>query len=110
KNVVQYDDVMNRHREFIYGDRHKIVMGDDVNEKVKDLVEAEIETLIDAYTDEKTEAVDAEGLAEAYHNLIPGDRITAADLEGQGADDIFDILADDADHEYQELEEQFSSE
>ena len=32
KHVVQYDDVMNRHREVIYGDRKKIVAGEDMSD------------------------------------------------------------------------------
>src|SRR5690606_30830935 len=64
KNVVQYDDVMNKHREFIYGDRRKIVMGDDISEKVQDLIEAELEGLIASNTDEKTGTVDLQSVAD----------------------------------------------
>ena len=33
KHVVQYDDVMNKHREVIYADRKEIVSGADMSEK-----------------------------------------------------------------------------
>ncbi len=34
KNVLQYDDVMNRQREIIYGQRRKVLMGEDIRESV----------------------------------------------------------------------------
>jgi preprotein translocase subunit SecA len=110
KNVVQYDDVMNKHREYIYGDRRKIVMGDDISDKVEDLIEAEIESLVAQRTDEKTGAIDLDGVIEAYNALIPGNRVSRADLEGKDGDDVYETLADDADDAYEALEEQFGEE
>ena len=109
KNVVQYDDVMNRHREFVYGDRRKIVMGDDISEKIQDLIEAEIEAIVEARTTEKTEEIDLDGVVEAYNGLIPGDRISRADLEGKSGDEVFEALADEAEAAFNALEEQFGS-
>jgi len=110
KNVVQYDDVMNRHREFIYADRRKIVMGDDISDKIQDLIEAEIEATIAARTDERSGEVDLDSLVDAFNALIPGDRISRADLEGKTGDEVFEVLADEADAAYAELEEQFGEE
>ncbi len=110
KNVVQYDDVMNKHREFIYGDRRKIVMGDDISEKIEDLIEAELESLIASHTDEKTGAVDLDAVADGFNALVPGDRISRADLEGADGEALFDVLADAADDAFDELEEQFGAE
>ncbi|MEA4971067.1 MAG: preprotein translocase subunit SecA [Candidatus Pelethousia sp.] len=38
KNVLQYDDVMNRQREIIYGQRRKVLMGEDIRESVMQMV------------------------------------------------------------------------
>jgi preprotein translocase subunit SecA len=110
KNVVQYDDVMNKHREYIYGDRRKIVMGDDISEKVQDMIEAELEAVIASHTDEKTGAVDLDAVTEAFNALIPGDRLDRADLEGKDGEELFNTLADIADDAYDALEEQFGEE
>ena len=48
KHVVQYDDVMNKHREVIYADRRQLVMGEDVQDRVWEMVEGEIEKIVDA--------------------------------------------------------------
>ena len=37
KNVLQYDDVMNRQREIIYGQRRKVLMGEDIQDSVLDM-------------------------------------------------------------------------
>ncbi len=52
KNVLKYDDVLNRQREAIYGDRRRILEGDDLHEKVQFFLEDTINSLIDAATAE----------------------------------------------------------
>jgi preprotein translocase subunit SecA len=52
KNVLKYDDVLNRQREAIYSDRRRILEGDDLHEKVQFFVEDTITALIDAATAE----------------------------------------------------------
>ncbi len=47
RHVVQYDDVMNRHREVIYADRGRIVAGDDMSDKMDELVTEELEAIVD---------------------------------------------------------------
>ncbi|PPF82468.1 preprotein translocase subunit SecA, partial [Subtercola sp. Z020] len=48
KNVLKYDDVLNRQREAIYSDRRHILEGDDLHERaqkfLKDVVEDVLET------------------------------------------------------------------
>ena len=39
KHVVQYDDIMNKHREVIYADRRQLVMGEDIQDRVWEMVE-----------------------------------------------------------------------
>lgn len=52
KNVLKYDDVLNRQREAIYGDRRRILEGDDLHEKVQFFLEDTINALIDGATAE----------------------------------------------------------
>ncbi|MCB9821350.1 preprotein translocase subunit SecA [Candidatus Nomurabacteria bacterium] len=41
KNVVQYDDVMNRHRLSVYNTRRKLLEDQDVSAKIKEFIESE---------------------------------------------------------------------
>lgn len=52
KNVLKYDDVLNRQREAIYGDRRRILEGDDLHEKVQYFLEDTINSFIDEATAE----------------------------------------------------------
>ena len=38
KNVLQYDDVMNKQREIIYGQRRKVLMGEDIHQSLMDML------------------------------------------------------------------------
>ncbi len=47
KNVLKYDDVLNRQRQAIYDDRRHILEGDDISDEVKDFIEKTVSTVID---------------------------------------------------------------
>ncbi len=52
KNVLKYDDVLNRQREAIYGDRRHILEGDDLQERVGRFLEDVITEVIEVHTAE----------------------------------------------------------
>ncbi|CAB5000009.1 unannotated protein [freshwater metagenome] len=58
KNVLKYDDVMNRQRQVIYGERRLVLEGKDIKDQIAEFVD---ETLI-AYIQAET----AEGYAEDW--------------------------------------------
>jgi preprotein translocase subunit SecA len=45
KNVVQYDNVINRHRRVVYGIRRKILEGEDIKGEIERLIEAKVRQL-----------------------------------------------------------------
>ncbi len=49
KHVVQYDDVMNRHRDLIYTERRKILEGVDLSDNIAEMVEREIENVFNTF-------------------------------------------------------------
>ena len=69
KHVVQYDDVMNRHREVIYGDRKKIVAGDDMSDRIADMVTDEIEAIVARNSDEKGGNIDYPAVLQDFTTL-----------------------------------------
>ncbi|MDN5755479.1 MAG: preprotein translocase subunit SecA, partial [Micrococcaceae bacterium] len=50
KNVLKYDDVMNRQREAIYGDRRRILEGGDLQEQVQHFLEDAIKAMVSEAT------------------------------------------------------------
>ena len=49
KNVLQYDDVMNRQREIIYGQRDQVLNGEDLRDQIVKMIEQAIEAQVDRY-------------------------------------------------------------
>jgi preprotein translocase subunit SecA len=107
KHVVEYDDVMNRHREVIYNDRRKIVAGEDIHEKVTELIEDEVEFIVESHSNEKERSIDLEAVLNAYDAIIPGRTVTAEELEGLSHDDLVERLADEADAELERVASRF---
>ncbi|HWM35310.1 MAG TPA: preprotein translocase subunit SecA [Pseudolysinimonas sp.] len=54
KNVLKYDDVLNRQREAIYSDRRHILEGDDLQDRVQKFLGDVIGDVIDEHTAEGT--------------------------------------------------------
>jgi preprotein translocase subunit SecA len=52
KNVLKYDDVLNRQREAIYSDRRHILEGDDLHERVQKFLTDVIDDILDQHTGE----------------------------------------------------------
>ncbi len=48
KNVLRYDDVMNKQREIIYGQRHRVLMGEDLSESIRAMVYGTLESIAEA--------------------------------------------------------------
>ncbi|MFM5904805.1 MAG: preprotein translocase subunit SecA, partial [Micrococcales bacterium] len=49
KNVLKYDDVLNRQREAIYSDRRHILEGDDISTRVDEFLESAIQVIVDQH-------------------------------------------------------------
>ncbi|WP_138442484.1 preprotein translocase subunit SecA [Sinomonas susongensis] len=72
KNVLKYDDVLNRQREAIYGDRRRILEGDDLHEKVQFFIEDTLTAMIEAATAEGNgDDWDFHGLWNNLRTLFP---------------------------------------
>ena len=74
KNVLQYDDVMNKQREVMYAERMKVLKGEDVHEQVVKYIPDFVKKVISEAVniDEMPEKWDAEALNRALENrLLP---------------------------------------
>lgn len=56
KNVLQFDDVMNRQREMIYSQRRSVIFGDDIKETILRMFDGVITDAVDSYLPSTTEA------------------------------------------------------
>lgn len=85
KNVLDYDDVLNKQREIIYELRKKLLFGEDVHEKVLTMFEDVVGNHLSIYANEKVipEEWDLNGLLQAvYTNLLSPQSLEPENLDG----------------------------
>lgn len=86
KNVLKYDDVLNRQREAIYKDRGRILHGDDLKEQISGFVDEVLTSIIDTRVSEgHAEDWDFEDLWSALKQVYPIS-ITVDDLAEDAGD------------------------
>jgi preprotein translocase subunit SecA len=114
KNVLKYDDVMNRHRGRIYEQRRQVLEGEDMSEQVRSWIDEIVEETVRGFTlEEYSEEWDLEALTNAMAQLY-GTEITAQelreDLSELTRESLIEEFQADARDEYTAKEEEFSPE
>ncbi len=72
KHLVEYDDVVNKHRELIYEERKKILGGADLKANILSMVKEEIQSIVAAHTaGEHGDGWDTEGLISEASAIFP---------------------------------------
>ncbi len=73
KQVLEYDDVMNRQRETIYGLRRRILEGKELKEKIFEMMDQTVEDYINNFLSEKIhpDEWDFDGLIAAVNEIVP---------------------------------------
>ncbi|MEU7910775.1 preprotein translocase subunit SecA [Microbispora bryophytorum] len=118
KNVLKYDEVMNRQRTVIYAERRKVLEGADLHEQVRGFVTDVIDDYVKGATAEGfAEEWDLEKLWKAFGQLYPisftVDELiqqVGGDREELTAELIADKVKEDAFAAYGRREEQLGSE
>jgi preprotein translocase subunit SecA len=74
KNVLKYDDVLNRHRSRIYEQRRRVLEGEDLSEEILGWIDEVIERVVANYTEgEYDEEWDLEALCKAMEDVYATD-------------------------------------
>ena len=47
--MLDYDDVMNKQREVIYGQRKQVLVGDDLSENIQSMIESLVDDALAVY-------------------------------------------------------------
>jgi preprotein translocase subunit SecA len=71
KNVLKYDDVMDRQRKVIYAERREVLEGKDLQEQIRGFIDDTIATYVTAATEEFAEEWDLEALWTALRQIYP---------------------------------------
>ncbi len=71
KNVLKYDDVMNRQREVIYGERRQVLEGADLEDQIRTFIDDVVTGYVTGSTQEFAEEWDLEALWTALRQIFP---------------------------------------
>ncbi|HKZ75515.1 MAG TPA: preprotein translocase subunit SecA, partial [Actinomycetota bacterium] len=107
KNILKYDDVMNTQRQVIYGERQKILKGEDLKEQALEFVTEVVEGAVAGWTGDKTfsEEWDLDALLTGLGEVYPV-RVTRQDLErAANAAELTETVLTDALGVYEEKEQ-----
>ena len=113
RDVLQYDDVMNRQRELIYAQRDKVLDGENIRESIVGMIRESIDATVAQYTagDDRGEW-NLDGLREYYAGWLTKEedfRYDAQQLEDLDRKKLAEQLTDRAMKIYEGKETEYGS-
>ncbi len=111
KNVLKYDDVMNRQRHAIYGDRRRVLDGADVSTQLRSTAQRVVSDVVTEHTMGFPEEWDLEQLHSQLQTLYPVS-ISVDELEEDLPEqaEMVELFAKDVDAAYERREEEIGEE
>ena len=111
KHLLEYDDVMNKQRQAVYGMRRNLLEGKDQSERMKEIIRGIVGSFIDIRCPERahTSAFDLTGLQSDVLSQF-GVKIDLEALDGMLRQEIEDHVSDLLETRYQEKESLIGSE
>jgi preprotein translocase subunit SecA len=110
KQLVEYDDVMNRHREVIYARRRKALAATSLRDDILSMIDNQVANQLTVHTNARTGEMDQVALREAINNLVPVDDALAAELAAAHPSEIPGLVRARAEATYAARLEQYGSE
>ncbi|MGM0396898.1 MAG: preprotein translocase subunit SecA [Bacillota bacterium] len=114
KHVLQYDDVMNKQREIMYGERRKVLEGENLKDHIQEMVKSLVVNNVELYTrgEKYPEQWDIEGL-ETYLVKQFGFKqgmFAGMDVESLTKESLIEHIMSKADEGYKSKEAEFGEE
>lgn len=106
KHTVDFDDVMNKQRIVIYTDRRSILNGENMRDRILDMIHDEISQLVENHVGDDEKSSDYDGLIRAMRTIDPRFPIemTSDVLAGIPAENLADTLMIEIKEAYKERE------
>ncbi|HPJ67077.1 MAG TPA: preprotein translocase subunit SecA [Desulfobacteraceae bacterium] len=112
KHLLEYDDVMNKHREIIYSLRKDVLKGEGINEIIEEMIDEKIDILVENHVDPKeySEKWDIDGMGDEFFRLFGfRPKIGPKDIGDEAfdqlkAEDLNDLLKKEVLKAYREKE------
>ena len=111
RNVLSYDDVMNRQREIIYGQRDKVLKGEDIKPIITKMIDDSIGDTVEFFCPSNIpfDEWHLGSLREKYLGWLTNESDFKDDKK-MSAEEIYDMLTERAHALHEEREEKYSEE
>lgn len=113
KNVLKYDDVMNKQRTVIYAERQAVLKGEDIHEDIEKFIADTVESYIKGANNgsDKPKDWDWDGLFKALASVLPT-KVTLEDAKAaaegkkgeKAVEAVRDLIVEDAKETYADME------
>lgn len=114
KHLVEYDDVLNKQREIVYGLRRKIVAGENVAEVITEKIERETANMVKLYSAEGFTPAEKDKLLGEFVTIIPFEGVSQqqlrTQLDGKSTEQITEFLTKVAKDAYKQKVDQMGEE
>jgi preprotein translocase subunit SecA len=113
KNVLKYDEVMDKQRQIIYGERRKILEGQDIHEQTLELVTDVVRSAVTevANPDIHPEEWEWDGLFARVREIFPTNLTPDQfDPTKTSYEEVLETFVEDAEKVYQQREEELGAE
>ncbi|MEB5648306.1 MULTISPECIES: preprotein translocase subunit SecA [Mammaliicoccus] len=108
KRLLEYDDVLRKQREIIYGERNDIIEKDDVQDIVKDMIKSSLERGVNYHFATNEEEIDFKALVQYIEDsYVPQGAIKVDDIRGRDYEDIVEIVLEKIKTQYKAQQEDF---
>ena len=111
KHVLEYDDVMNQQREILYGERKKILRGENLRDNIRGMVNHIIKQEMNQYANEKLYPEEwqlDELIKDAEKIFAPVGMLKKSELEAMSRDELKEHLEKLAEDTYKQREQMFT--
>ena len=105
KNVLQYDDVMNKQRVIIYKQRREVLDGDNLTEEIGNMIDSVVSTIVPQYI--TNDSKDIEGLKKEIYTEFGIESLDILKQEKFEAEDVIKELSEKAHSIYNAKSEKF---
>ena len=116
KNVLKYDDVMDRQRKVIYAERRQVLEGADLEDQIRTFIDDVVTGYVNGATQEFAEEWDLDALWTALRQIYPVS-VDPEVLEKQAggranleAEELIEVLKKDAHEAYDRREQEVGEE
>ena len=107
KNVLQYDDVMNKQRTIIYNQRREVLDGENLGDDISGMIDNLAEAIVPNFIGDKPTSDDVSALKQELYNEFGFDDLKSLKDEKLDSEKIIDELKERAHKIYDDKSERF---